>query len=129
LVDAGIPVGNQAVLLRGVNDSAERMLALCRALIKIRVRPYYLFHPHLVKGTGHLRVPVSTGLAIMSALRGRITGLAIPTYVVDTPAGKVPLMPEHVLGTDGDDLLLATPRGGIWREVGAMAPAQAFRNP
>jgi lysine 2,3-aminomutase len=122
LVDAGIPVGNQAVLLRGVNDDADRMLALCRALLRVRVRPYYLFHPHLVKGTGHLRVPVSKGLAIMAALRGRITGLAIPTYVVDTPAGKVPLMPEHVLATDGDDLILATPRGGIWRETGAMAP-------
>ncbi len=122
LVDAGIPVGNQSVLLRGVNDTPERMLALLRALLKARVRPYYLFHPHLVAGTEHLRVPVDTGLKLMRALRGNITGLAIPTYIVDTPSGKVPVMPNHVLGTDGSDLLLEDVRGQIWREKAAFAP-------
>jgi lysine 2,3-aminomutase len=120
LVDAGIPVGNQSVLLKGVNDSPERMLSLLRALLRARVRPYYLFHPHLVEGTEHLRVPIEVGLGLMKALRGNITGLGIPTYVVDTPSGKVPLMPQHVLGTDGEDLLLQDLRGGIWRERAAL---------
>ena len=120
LVHAGIPVGNQSVLLRGVNDTPERMMPLLRALLRIRVRPYYLFHPHLVEGTEHLRVPVDDGLKLMRSLRGNITGLAIPTYVVDTPSGKVPMMPHHVLGTDGEDLLLEDVRGQIWRERAAV---------
>ena len=122
LVNAGIPVGNQSVLLRGVNETPERMLRLLRALLRIRVRPYYLFHPHLVEGTEHLRVPVDEGVRLMRALRGNITGLAIPTYIVDTPSGKVPLTPNHVLGTDGEDLLLADVRGQIWREKAAVNP-------
>jgi lysine 2,3-aminomutase len=124
LVDAGIPVGNQSVLLRGVNDTPERMLALLRALLRIRVRPYYLFHPHLVEGTDHLRVPVDAGLKLMRSLRGNITGLGIPTYIVDTPAGKVPLMPNHVLACDGEDLVLEDPRGQIWRERAALTPGR-----
>lgn len=120
LVDHGIPVGNQSVLLRGINDDPERMLKLLRGLLKMRVRPYYLFHPHLVAGTEHLRVSVDVGLKLMRALRGNITGLGIPTYIVDTPSGKVPLMPNHVLGQDGQDLLLEDVRGQIWREKAAF---------
>lgn len=120
LVDHGIPVGNQSVLLRGVNDDPQRMLSLLRGLLKMRVRPYYLFHPHLVAGTDHLRVSVDVGLKLMRALRGNITGLGIPTYIVDTPSGKVPLMPNHVLGQDGHDLLLEDVRGQIWREKAAF---------
>lgn len=120
LVDAGIPVGNQSVLLKGVNDTTEKMMALLRALLKARVRPYYLFHPHLVEGTEHLRVPVDHGLRLMRSLRGNITGLGIPTYIVDTPSGKVPLTPNHVLGSDGEDLLLEDVRGEIWREKAAL---------
>lgn len=120
LVNAGIPVGNQSVLLHGVNDSVEAMMALCRKLLQIRVRPYYLFYPHMVAGTEHLRVPVDTGVKIIKGLRGNITGMGIPTYIVDTPSGKVPLMPDHVLGTDGNDLLLEDVRGQIWRERGAL---------
>lgn len=122
LVNHGFPVGNQAVLLKGVNDSPESMMALSRALLKARVRPYYLFHPHLVEGTAHLRVPVTQGLKIMRAMRGRITGLGIPTYIIDTPAGKVPITPHHILGEDGDDLLLEDRYGKIWREKGVLAP-------
>ncbi len=122
LVDHGIPVGNQSVLLKGVNDTPEAMLLLLRNLLKIRVRPYYLFHPHLVEGTAHLRVPVSKGLKIMKSLRGNITGLGIPTYIVDTPSGKVPMMPNHVLMEDGDDLILEDVRGQIWREIGINQP-------
>ena len=79
LVNAGIPVGNQSVLLAGVNDSSERMMALCRGLIKARVRPYYVFHAHLVSGTAHLRVPIKKGLEIMSSLRGHLSGYGDPS--------------------------------------------------
>lgn len=122
LVNHGFPVGNQAVLLKGVNNHPEAMLALSRALLKARVRPYYLFHPHLVEGTAHLRVSVNEGLKIMRYMRGKITGLGIPTYIIDTPAGKVPITPQHILGEDGDDLLLEDKYGQIWREKGVLAP-------
>lgn len=120
LVNAGIPVGNQTVLLKGVNDSSEKMMELCRALLRNRVRPYYVFHPHLVEGTEHLRPSVKKGLAIMKSLRGKISGMAIPTYIVDTPSGKVPIQHNYILGQEGEDLILETPNGDIWREKGAF---------
>lgn len=119
LADAGIPLGNQAVLLKGVNDSNESMLELCRALIRNRVRPYYIFHAHMIAGTEHLRVPVNKGLEIMKFLRGRISGFGIPTFALDTPNGKIPLLPNHILGVDGSDLLLEDTRGEIHREPNA----------
>ena len=122
LVDAGIPVGNQSVLLRNVNDTPQRMMPLLRGLLRARVRPYYLFHPHRVAGTEHLRVPVKTGIELMKKLRGNITGLAIPTYILDTPSGKVPLTPNHILREDGDDLVIEDCRGEIWREKGVVDP-------
>ncbi len=99
LADAGIPLGNQTVLLRGVNDDPEVMIELCRGLLKMRVRPYYLHHLDQAHGTAHFRVPVECGLEIIAALRGRISGLGIPQYVVDPPGGqgKVPLLPENLL--------------------------------
>lgn len=118
LVDAGIPVGNQSVLLRHVNDDPERMKQLLRGLLRARIRPYYLFHPHRVAGTEHLRVSIRTGINLMKKLRGNITGLAIPTYILDTPSGKVPLTPNHILREDGDDLVIEDCRGEIWREKG-----------
>ncbi len=118
LVNHGIPVGNQAVLLKGVNDSPERMMALCRKLLKIRARAYYVFHPHAVAGTEHLRVSVRRGIEVMKSLRGNITGLAIPTYALDTPSGKIPIQHNYILGHDGEDLILETIRGEIWRETG-----------
>lgn len=121
LVNAGIPVGNQTVLLKGVNDSSEKIYDLCRALIKHRVRPYYVFHPHLVEGTEHLRPSVKKGLEIMKSLRGRLSGYGIPTYIVDTPDGKTPVSHNYILGTEGKDLILETPRGRIWREKGAWS--------
>ena len=120
LVNHGIPVGNQAVLLKGVNDSNERMLELCRGLLRMRVRPYYVFHPHTVAGTAHLRVSVKRGLAIMKSLRGNITGFGIPTYALDTPSGKIPIGHNYILGEDGDDLIVETIRGEIWREKGVL---------
>jgi lysine 2,3-aminomutase len=101
LVDAGIPMGNQTVLLRGVNDDAELMAQLCRGLLRSRVKPYYLFQCDLVRGVEHFRTPLTKGLEIMEYLRGRVSGLAIPTFVVDTPhgGGKVPLLPNYIVST------------------------------
>ena len=93
LADAGFPLGNQAVLLRGVNDSVEILEELFRALVRNRVRPYYLFQCELVRGVEHFRVPIRRGLKIMERLRGRLSALALPTFVLDTPsAGKIPLV-------------------------------------
>jgi lysine 2,3-aminomutase len=101
LVDAGIPMGNQTVLLRGVNDDPELMAQLCRGLLRSRVKPYYLFQCDLVRGVEHFRTPLTKGLEIMEYLRGRVSGLAIPTFVVDTPhgGGKVPLLPNYIVST------------------------------
>lgn len=105
LADAGIPLGNQTVLLKGVNDSPAVMQALLRGLLAIRVKPYYLHQMDLVKGTGHFRTSVKTGLTIMAAVRGHVSGLAVPYYVIDLPEGKgkVPLLPGHEI--DGSGLL------------------------
>ena len=99
LADAGIPLGNQTVLLRGVNDDPEVMIELCRGLLKMRVRPYYLHHLDQARGTAHFRVPLERGLEIITTMRGRVSGLGIPQYVVDPPGGqgKVPLLPENLL--------------------------------
>jgi lysine 2,3-aminomutase len=118
LLSEGIIVGNQTVLLKGVNDTYDKMFALLRGLLKIRVRPYYIFHPHNVEGTLHLRPSVRTGLDIVKRLRGQLTGFGIPTYIVDTPSGKVPIGHNHILGVDGQDLILEDTRGEIWREKG-----------
>lgn len=99
LVDAGVPVGNQSVLLRGINDDPDVMEVLLRGLIRMRVRPYYLFQCDLVPGVEHFRTPISRGIEIMEAMRGRLTGIAIPQYVVDTPhgGGKVPVLPNYII--------------------------------
>jgi hypothetical protein len=98
LADAGIPLGNQSVLLKGINDNPDIMADLCRKLVKMRVRPYYLFACDLVRGVEHFRTPVEVGLHIMESLRGRISGMAIPLFVVDLPGGggKVPMLPSYV---------------------------------
>ena len=98
LADAGIPLGNQTVLLRGVNDRAAALEDLFRGLLRIRVRPYYLLQCDPVRGVGHFRVPLRRGLTLIDGLRRRLTGLAVPTFVVDVPAGggKVPLLATGV---------------------------------
>jgi lysine 2,3-aminomutase len=98
LADVGIPLGNQTVLLRGVNDDPEVMKKLMQKLLTIRVRPYYIHQMDLVHGTSHFRTPVDRGLKIMAALRGHTSGLAIPYYVIDLPGGKgkVPILPDDV---------------------------------
>jgi lysine 2,3-aminomutase len=108
LADAGCPVGNQAVLMKGVNDDADVMLELHRKLLKMRVRPYYIYQADLTKGTNHFRTPVRKGLEIMDKLRGHTSGLAVPYYVIDAPGGggKIPLLPQYVLGRNGKDIIL-----------------------
>jgi lysine 2,3-aminomutase len=98
LADAGIPLLCQSVLLGGVNDDPDTMEDLLCALLKHRVRPYYLHHPDPVRGTGHFRVSVEKGLEIMAAIRERMSGIGVPQYVADTAgaAGKVPLNANHV---------------------------------
>jgi lysine 2,3-aminomutase len=112
LADAGLPLGNQTVLLRGVNDSPAIMQQLVKGLLKMRVRPYYLHHMDLAAGTGHFRTRIETGLAIVAALRGPVSGLAVPHYVIDSPGGKgkIPLLPEYLVRS-GETALLRTPSG------------------
>ena len=112
LADAGVVLGNQTVLLAGVNDDAATLDTLFRGLLRMRVRPYYLHHMDLVRGTGHFRTRLETGLNIMAALRGTLSGPAIPHYVVDLPGGlgKVPLLPESVECL-GDEAVLRSPAG------------------
>lgn len=108
LADAGIPLGSQTVLLRGINDDVGTMKALVHGLLKLRVRPYYLYQCDPIQGSSHFRTPVSKGLEILSGLRGHTSGYAVPTYVIDAPGGggKVPLLPDSVVGSDRAGLLL-----------------------
>ncbi|MBI5214848.1 MAG: KamA family radical SAM protein [Ignavibacteriae bacterium] len=108
LADAGVPIGNQAVLMRGVNDDAEVMKELFRKLLTMRVRPYYLYQADITKGTDYFRTPVSKGLEIMDKLRGHTSGLAIPAYVIDAPGGggKIPILPQYVIGRAGKNIIL-----------------------
>jgi len=112
LADAGIALGNQTVLLRGVNDSPALMAELVRGLLRIRVRPYYIHHMDLVRGGGHFRTRVEAGIEIVRSLRGPVSGLAVPHYVIDLPGGKgkVPLLPEYVEKL-GETVVLRTPAG------------------
>jgi len=108
LADAGCPVGNQAVLMKGVNDDPDVMLELFRKLLAMRVRPYYLYQADMTKSTNHFRTPVHVGLEIMDKLRGHISGLAVPYYVIDAPGGggKIPLLPQYVIGRNGNQIIL-----------------------
>lgn len=116
LADAGVPVGNQTVLLAGINDDAATMKALCEGLVAMRVRPYYVYQAQLIGGTAHLRTPIEAGMALMRELRGHTSGFAVPTYVLDTPDGKVPLTRDYVLGRAGDHVVMETTRGTLWAE-------------
>lgn len=113
LADAGFPVMNQAVLLRGVNDSPEVLTELFRGLVRERVRPYYLLLMDPVRGTGHLRTSVQAGIDIMEQLQGRLSGIALPKLIMDTPGGfgKIPLSPEYVVERGRGVTRVRTPRG------------------
>ncbi len=115
LADAGIPLGNQSVLLRGVNDSPEVQMELVHKLVRNRVRPYYLYQCDLVQGAGHFRTPVSVGIEIIEALRGHTSGYAVPTYVIDAPGGggKIPVMPNYVLSQSPHKIVLRNYEGFI----------------
>ncbi len=125
LVRSGVPVNNQSVLLRGVNDSIEAQTELCHGLLRIKVRPYYLFQCDEVQGTEHLRTPVEVGIEIIEGMRGHTSGLAIPTFVIDLShgGGKVPLQPNYVLAQTEDELVLRNYQGGIfhYRNPGKQA--------
>jgi len=116
LLHAGIPVGNQSVLLRGINDDVATMKDLCERLVAMRVRPYYCYQAQLLEGTAHFRVPIERGLEIFRALRGRTSGFAIPQYVLDTPYGKVPLQHPYARGREGDHYVVEAYDGRIWKE-------------
>lgn len=117
LADAGIPLGSQTVLLKGVNDNVETMKDLVHKLLLMRVRPYYLYQCDPITGSSHFRAPVSKGLEIIAGLRGHTTGYAVPTYVIDAPGGggKIPLQPQTVVGREGDYLLLRNFEGKTFR--------------
>ena len=102
IADAGIPMGSQTVLLRGVNDSPQVMKKLFHELLKIRVRPYYIYQCDPIVGSKHFRTTVETGIKIMENLRGHTTGYAVPTYVIDGPGGggKIPISPNYVVAQE-----------------------------
>jgi lysine 2,3-aminomutase len=110
LVKAGVLLGNQAVLLKAVNDDANVMKKLNHELLKIRVRPYYIFHAKQVRGTSHFITKIETGIGIMEKLRGYTSGLAIPTYIVNAPDGygKTPLLPQYLISMDKDEVTIRT---------------------
>ena len=117
LLQAGCPLNNHTVLLKGVNDSVETMRQLCRALLRAKVRPYYLFHCDPVTGAGHFRTSVWKGLEIIEGLRGHISGLGVPTYVVDAPrgGGKIPLMPNYLVSASDEAVVLRNYEGMLVR--------------
>ncbi|MBS1416530.1 MAG: lysine 2,3-aminomutase [Clostridia bacterium] len=115
LADAGIPLGNQSVLLAGVNDCVHVMKRLVHELVKIRVRPYYIYQCDLSMGLEHFRTPVSKGIEIIEGLRGHTSGFAVPTFVVDAPGGggKIPVMPEYLISMSPDKVILRNFEGVI----------------
>ena len=113
LVDAGFPVMNHTVLLRGVNDDSQTLATLFRGLVRERAKPYYLLQADPVRGTSHLRTPLDTGLSIMSELQGRLSGIALPKFIVDTPGGlgKVPVSPNYIVSRGAGVTRFRTHRG------------------
>jgi lysine 2,3-aminomutase len=117
LADAGVPLGSQTVLLKGINDDVAVMKQLMHGLLIRRVKPYYLYQCDPITGSSHFRTPVSKGIEIIEGLRGHTTGYAVPAYVIDAPGGggKIPLIPDYVVARDGDDLLLRNFEGNVYR--------------
>ena len=121
LLRSGVPVSNQSVLLKGINDTVEAQMRLCHGLLRIKVRPYYLFQCDEVQGTEHLRTPVEVGVKIIEGMRGHTSGLAVPTFVIDLPegGGKVPMQPDYVLARTAGEVTVRNYQGRAVR----------FRNP
>jgi lysine 2,3-aminomutase len=117
-------MGNQTVLLRGVNDDPATMKRLMQKLLAIRVKPYYIYQADMVQGTDHFRTTVEEGLGIIRALRGHTSGLAVPAYVIDAPGGggKIPLLPDYLQAL-GEEVVLKNYLGETYRYRNAAVPA------
>lgn len=118
LADAGIPLGSQTVLLKGINDSPDTMRRLVHGLLRMRVKPYYLYQCDPITGSEHFRTPVATGVELIRSLRGHTSGYAVPSYVIDAPGGggKIPVSPDYVLGKDAEgNLRLTNYEGGTFQ--------------
>ena len=122
LADAGIPLGNQSVLLKHVNDDVNTLKALTHKLLMCRVRPYYLYQCDLITGSWHLRTSVRRGLELMEKLRGHTTGYAVPQYVIDAPGGggKVPINPSYVLSHNNDRVVIRNFEGKVFEYPEAL---------
>jgi lysine 2,3-aminomutase len=133
LANAGIPVSNQAVLMKGVNDEAEVMRELFTKLLKIRVRPYYLYMADETRGANHFRTTLDKGIEIMQKLRGYTSGLAIPHFVIDAPGGggKIPILPQYVLHRDEDRVVMRNYKGDVfvYREAHTLQPKPELNVP
>ncbi len=129
LLRGGMPVNNHAVLLKGVNDDLATMRLLMRELLRIKVRPYYIFHCDPVIGAGHFRTSIWKGLEIMEGLRGHMSGLGVPTYVVDSPhgGGKIPMMPNYLVSASDDAVVLRNYEGLLVRYQAEDKPATVER--
>ncbi len=127
LADSGIPLGNQSVLLKGVNDNVEVMKELIHRLLYCRVRPYYLYQCDLITGSAHLRTSIQTGIDLIDQLRGHTTGYAVPQYVVDGPGGggKIPVNPDYIIARTGERMVLRNYRGDIYEYPDASAVPDA----
>lgn len=117
LADAGVPLGGQMVLLKGVNDDVDTMRRLCVGQLRMRVKPYYLHQCDAIAGSMEFRTPIARGLEIIRALHGHTTGYAVPTYMVDAPGGggKVPLTPSYIVGRQGEDIVIRNHEGRLYR--------------
>jgi lysine 2,3-aminomutase len=131
LINAGMPVNNHSVLLKGVNDSVDVMCSLVRELLRIKVRPYYLFHCDPVTGAGHFRTSMWKGVEIIEGLRGHISGLGVPTYVVDGlhGAGKIPFMPNYLISASENAVVLRNYEGMIFRYEPEDKPTKMASTP
>ena len=131
LADAGIPLGSQTVLLKGINDEVETMKSLYHGLLMRRVKPYYLYQCDPINGSSHFRTPVEKGLEIIEGLRGHTTGYAVPHYVIDAPGGggKIPVVPDYLVGRDGEDVMLRNFEGKTYRYKDPGGSVGADRQP
>jgi len=120
LLKAGIPVSNQSVLLKGINDTIETMKRLVKKLVYFRVRPYYIYQAQTLKGTEHFITPIETGINIIKSIRGYTSGLCEPRYVLDTPHGKIPINPNYSIGRENEYFLLRTYDDHIWKEYNPL---------